>query len=366
MKSIRGSAEVVLAGAKAIGCQSQSNAASSSNVASRVPPLHSASPTVPFRPELSLPRLFNFGGSSLLEKIRCCHVSVGTIRHFTRGVLDPNKLGSVSLLEIKKFLRQKMLEFEESHSCLAVTIPKHILDKNSTGPPEQWKKLDVALAKVYINKITGGFVCPDLALAGEWKALEDFLLVWHKNKMLKKGEAQEPYPELESFKFETPEEVSKMWQSCQPIESLTVKEFKEVLKLFKLPVVQLKPEDFVKYEVRVNKAQDKLIFPVRYIHGPSIVGLRIVSICPDTGQTTEDNVPSDWSHTSSRIFPFPHGLDMATKFGAKSVLLVTSVLDSVCISAKSNFVPIALAEGANSLPPDHLPFFESFEKISLW
>ena len=43
------------------------------------------------------------------------------------------------------------------------------------------------------------------------------------------------------------------------------------MKYFKLPVRELKIEDFVKYEVRVNPEQDKLVFPVKYIHGSNII-----------------------------------------------------------------------------------------------
>ena len=41
-------------------------------------------------------------------------------RTFLRPSLDGRTLGSVSLLDIKKFLRQKMVEFKESHACLCL------------------------------------------------------------------------------------------------------------------------------------------------------------------------------------------------------------------------------------------------------
>jgi hypothetical protein len=106
---------------------------------------------------------------------------------------------------------------------------------------------------------------------------------------------------------------------------------------------------------------------VRYPFAPnsSLVGLRIVQVCPETDEIIEENIPGP-SENVSRIFPFPHGLDQARKFGAKSIILVSSVLDSVSIAAKSNFVPVSLAEGSTSLPPNHLAFLEEFDKISIW
>ena len=41
-------------------------------------------------------------------------------RTFLRPSFDARQLGSVSLLDIKKFLRQKMVDFKESHACLCL------------------------------------------------------------------------------------------------------------------------------------------------------------------------------------------------------------------------------------------------------
>ena len=68
----------------------------------------------------------------------------------------------------------------------------------------------------------------------------------------------------------------------------------------------------------------------------------------------------------NRILPFPHGLHHAVRTGSTSVLLVASVLDSVVVCSRCNLMPVALAEGTVFLPPDHLPFFEPFEKLSFW
>lgn len=187
---------------------------------------------------------------------------------------------------------------------------------------------------------------------------------------LKRGDLAEPYPKLKKVDLKLSPEASELWKSSVPLESLNIKEFKEILKHFKLPVREFKLEDFVRFEVRVDsEKRDTLIFPVRYPgeQGTPIVDLRCVTMCPETGNVIEENFSSAASSDNSRLFPFPHGLDLATKSQSKSVVLVTSVLDSVAIlsRAKGEAV-VALAEGASFLPPDHLPFFERFQKISLW
>ena len=54
---------------------------------------------------------FLYRGNNLLYNPR---------RTFLRPSLDSRQLGSVSLLEIKKFLRQKLVDFSESHACLCL------------------------------------------------------------------------------------------------------------------------------------------------------------------------------------------------------------------------------------------------------
>ena len=70
-----------------------------------------------------------------------------------------------------------------------------------------------------------------------------------------------------------------------------------------------------------------------------------------------------------RVDPFPHGLDLAFKHQAKSIVLVPSILDSVILSGKSgptgHIFPVALSEGTSTLPPDHLPFLEPY-KVTFW
>ena len=41
-------------------------------------------------------------------------------RTFLRPTLDARQIGSIPLLEIKKFLRQKLVDFKETHACLCL------------------------------------------------------------------------------------------------------------------------------------------------------------------------------------------------------------------------------------------------------
>ncbi len=243
------------------------------------------------------------------------------------------------------------------------------------SPPSRWRALDGALAHVFINKTTGNFVSPDEAISGDWKTLQAFLEVYARNRTLTRGDTPEPYPELTSLDLSTPPEAAKMWEKCMPVESVPAKEFKELLKLLKLPVRELKPEDFARFEARVTSEMDQLVFPVRYSSKSNpLIGLRLVRLCPDSGQLLEENLPCSFKEGettfTSRVFPFPHGLDLAARGNAvMNIVLVASVLDSVAIAAStaaSSWAPVALAEGCAFLPPDHLPYLESQQRLAIW
>ncbi len=312
-------------------------------------------------------------------------------RHFIRPVLNSTELGSVNLLEIKRFLRQKNIEFKESHAALKILVPKYLLTKEQV--PTEWKKVDKSLAAFYVNKTTGSFVCPELALVGKWPDLSNFLAVWCHNSTLKRSDPLTPLPNLKSLPLDnvltTDSATKRLWDRAEPVESLDAVEFRSVLKAFKLPTRELKPEDFARYEARVVRinsstvssdqdgqdvdAEDdlsianyELLFPVRYITGET-VGLRRVYICPEQGVLQEENLVNsavtEAQAAHDDVFPFPHGLDHAAQSHAQVVTVVASVLDSVVLSAKApvgSVFPVALASGTSVLPPDHIPYFEAF------
>ena len=196
-----------------------------------------------------------------------------SLRGYSRPLDQQEMLSaSATAMEIKKFIRQKSLEAKEGHACLTLRLPRHLLRRKKAGqdgmasgggPPCDWSSVDSSLAAVHVDVKTGGFVCPSEALRGTWRELRDFLTVWHHNRALKRGQPQKEYPTLERMPLEVPAQAAELWSSCSPLEGLTLKEFKAVLKHFRLPARDLKPEDFAIYEARVTEDQQELVFPVR-------------------------------------------------------------------------------------------------------
>jgi len=291
--------------------------------------------------------------------------------------LSPKDLTGVNTIELKTFLRQKNINFTENHSCLIIQIPRHLIA--AIKPDVSWDSIDESVVPIHINKTTGTFISPDLAIGGEWTLLKEFLLTWKHNLQKRKSiSEQKTLPKMKSIFPLSENEIQgiEKWKAAQPIETLDVSDFKTVLRLFRLSTREYKLEYFVDYEAKVLKhdktlSEDsvELLFPIRYIDG-KIIGFRRLYICPHSSDIKEESLPQyvQTNPNHVRVNPFPHGLHNANQFQAKSIILVSSILDSIILSGKSSpaqVYPVALPEGTTFLPPDHLPFFANYS-ITFW
>ena len=137
------------------------------------------------------------------------------------------------------------------------SIPKHFLtleeSSDESKPDTRWKNLESELCTVYINKTTGGYVCPELALAGNWPELQSFLIALAKTRAKKRGDwFPADIPNLNCIDFDTSGRIDEIWKEAKPVETLDSTDFKAILKYFKLPIRDgPNPEDFALHEVRV-------------------------------------------------------------------------------------------------------------------
>ncbi|TRY62956.1 hypothetical protein TCAL_13733, partial [Tigriopus californicus] len=292
-------------------------------------------------------------------------------RGLLRPSLDATALSAApNYLEMKRYLRFRSVDFQESHACLILELPKHIVLGQGL-PPSKWEGIEHALAKVYLNKTTGFFSIPECALYGHWSDLQTFLSVWCDNRSKKRSEALDEYPALPHFNLETAPEVQTCWDRGVTLDSITPTEFKDLLKALKLPVREFKLEDLASVEVRADLASQSLLFPIRYHEDPwPLIGVRQIQPSQDGNEpfvevTVPEFIPGGGS-APHRVFPFPFGLESARRARAKSIVLVSNILDAVVIRARTKVYPVALAEGFSCLPPDLLAFFEEFDHIKIW
>ena len=90
-----------------------------------------------------------------------------SVRRFHKKVLSHTELNSATLLEMKKFLRFKTVDFKESFACLKIALPRHLLVGEEL-PGTAWEDVDDATVDMFVNKTTGLVVCPELAISDEW------------------------------------------------------------------------------------------------------------------------------------------------------------------------------------------------------
>ena len=293
--------------------------------------------------------------------------------------------------EMKSFLKSRVVDFTDTHSYLKIEIPKHLLDESSNPslvPPAKWKDLETSMTTFFVDKTTATAVCPELGLIAEWEQFQNFIVIWFRFREGHfKKESPPKFPTFDRVNFsKVEEEVESFWKTLKPINSLTAGEFKSVLKRLKLPLRELELEDFVAFEARVDLKSMDVFFPVRYPYqgltgGKTVlVGVKRVYFDEATCQVSEDNYPdvqrlaSYNNNAVSRLLPIPHGLDPSVqnfKSGRgkqrPSVVVTSSVIDSMILKAKSPSTnAVCLANGASTLPPEHLPFFDNYRPIRFW
>ena len=77
-----------------------------------------------------------------------------------------------SLYHIKSFLKRKSVDYSESHPCLKLSLPKNLLGEDVS---EELSQLKESFTLVFVNKVTGQFVAPDIGVTGSWIQLECIL-----------------------------------------------------------------------------------------------------------------------------------------------------------------------------------------------
>ena len=265
----------------------------------------------------------------------------------------------VSLYHVKYYLKNKSIPFTETHPCLKISLPSYVFgEKLST----EWSKVKESITQVFINKVTGNFVCPDHGFYGSWIQLETLLNTWIQSKKSHKTLSAGQIPKVSRIRTGLPEDVQIIWDSGRDIGSLTTPEFKQVLGTFKLIQKCFKKEDFEKFGVKCSKDLKELLFPVKYVTG-DVIGLKHLKVVDKC--LVETNLPEVVSN-GNNVLPFFHNLEVPwVDLKNTECILVGSVLDSVVISTRTEHHVICLPDWTR-LSPDLLPFLDQFRTITIW
>ncbi|XP_063372503.1 mitochondrial DNA helicase [Cydia amplana] len=251
--------------------------------------------------------------------------------------VELNDIPKITVTDIRKLLRQKGFPVQDGFTSL--TTKCTICAGQST----------CGESKVYINKITGYFVCPSCNVHGSWSVLEK-----HVRKC---KTAQAPREHIDRclqqnarFQLDWQQRVSE----TTSLADLAVPQLEDLSNLFEFTTSLTNCNaGKVLSHVRVSEDRTTLYFPLRNSMD-NVVGYRKMQ----AGKEEEDEI---------------HGLASAGLFWCRptkvsrgdQAVIVTSINDILHLSAQK--VPgTHIWLNSSSLPPTLLPVLEGYQKLCLW
>lgn len=236
---------------------------------------------------------------------------------FESNILD-SSIAFVPISSIKQYLLRHEIIFSEGHSCISVKCP---ICKNEES-------------LMYINKVSGFFICSDCQKSGNWNLLELFL--------------SNPKHHLVDLPLDQTMDYGKRcWESVkdnlQPVNE-SVFDFPHFKDWKRLHLENLK-----ELGVRLCPKEKTVYFPLT--HGNNVVGFKKLN-----SDLTEETFPDK---SGKGIIVFKRKYDTA--------VIVANVKDFLTLlTYPLECDVICLPNGQQSLPQDILPLFEPYKKLILW
>ncbi|XP_001604051.2 twinkle protein, mitochondrial [Nasonia vitripennis] len=246
-------------------------------------------------------------------------------------------VSTVTTLEIKRLLKSASVNVLEGHACL---VTNYALCEDA-------KKQN---CKLYINKMTGFFMCGNCNRVGPWTTLERIV---EPKKTKKKSE------EIIFLRkaIDILPDYSKQWNelrlSSELIENLSPDAYKNVVEKFNLQHI---PQEIMsQMNLLYNESTQSLYFPILTFRG-LIVGYK--SLSADSSLTK--TIPA--TNTSGVIIYKQKNLK-----SDGTAVLVPNVEDLLAVASKkaANLI-ICLPYGLQNIPQQILPNLESYKKLILW
>nr|CAH7758152.1 unnamed protein product [Callosobruchus chinensis] len=236
----------------------------------------------------------------------------------------------VSATSIKKSLRNHT-NFDEGHTCFI--MPCNLC----TRKPK--------VARIYINKTTGMFMCSGCKITGQWQTFETML--GNKRSKAKKS-PQESVDQIEDSIKRTLDDVTNNTNFLRLLEE---DRLIYVLKKFKLPVIAKSTVETL--DVRLNDKETQMFFPLENIES-EVVGYRKIN----SAHSIDETLPT--VKCGGILISKPPKL-------RDTAVLVPSIPDFlVLMNAKVNSNIVCLPNGVNNLSQYVLPSLEKYKKLILW
>ncbi|XP_043569001.1 twinkle protein, mitochondrial isoform X1 [Chiloscyllium plagiosum] len=263
---------------------------------------------------------------------------------------------SVTVTEIRQFLRAKGVPFHDGYSCLQAPSP---FTTTTTTDPGGHRET----CSLFIDKTTGGFVCTESSLEGSWRDLQDCLEVMQREGRQSLGpdvrlEAPDSDRELAERQEELGE-AQRVWDRATAFPELPADTARSVKAAFGMEKVT--EATLGKLSVRYCQASGSLVFPWFGGRDSGLRGLKLLSVQQegDRLEYTATTLPRAGRYHN--LF----GLHMLSRKDTALVLTAREA-DCLAVSCSTGLPCVSLPRGVSCLPPPLLPYLEQFKRITLW
>ncbi|KAK2866468.1 hypothetical protein Q7C36_002524 [Tachysurus vachellii] len=291
------------------------------------------------------------------SKPTACFNSSRTLKRDAKFSIDI-PVHPITVTDIKQYLRSKEISFHDGYSCLHASSifvePKSRLQEGAGKDSYT----------MFIDKITGQFLCKETLVEGSWEDLQDCLEVMQKegqnsinpDVLLRYSESVEEQGQRETEL----KEVHRIWSSSLTLTDLLEEDLQLIKTMFQTS--KLNNSTLKKFGVRFFKPTKSLVFPWFSGHDLSLRGIKLLSAAiKDDGQVvyTEVSIPKLSNYYN--LF----GLPLVGRKETEMVL-TGSEIDCMAVSQATGLPALALPRGVSCLPPVLLPYLEQFRKVTLW
>lgn len=275
-----------------------------------------------------------------------------TQRRYKKDVL-PSPEGpvpSVSVTEIRQYLRAQGIPFHDGYSCL------HTPSLFTSGREDQLPPPAASAPyTLFIDKTTGSFLCTATLAEGTWQDFQANVELRHR------GVPPASLEELEEDDMrQALEDARCIWDRALPLwELLDEEETKRTKAVFGISLVT--DATLKRFGVRYLRTAKSLVFPWFSPRDASLKGLKLVRVEKkgDVVAYVEETIPRCDSYRN--LFGLP-------LIGRRDTELILTAweLDALALHQATGVASLALPRGATCLPPALLPYLEQFKRITLW
>ncbi|NWS38625.1 PEO1 protein, partial [Probosciger aterrimus] len=254
---------------------------------------------------------------------------------------------SVTITEIRQYLRSKGIPFHDGYSCLH--IPSLFTAGREDQPPSA-----SAPYRLFIDKTTGSFLCTATLAEGTWQDFQANVELQHR------GIPPDSSEEEEEDMWRAREDARRIWERALPLcDLLDEDETNETKAMF--GINRVTDATLKRFGVRYLRTAKSLVFPWFSPRDATLKGLKLLRVEKkgDTIAYVEETLPRFDSYRN--LFGLP-------LIGRRDTELVLTgwELDALALHQATGVASLALPRGSTSLPPALLPYLEQFKRITLW